>query len=111
MIGGERGQALVEVLWLAPVAASIVAGVIAAGAWLSGSSTAGHAAHAAGVGLLEGNDPVAAAKRAAAGWQTVSVLEHGPSAIRVQVEPSGVPGLLREALRSEAELRLGTSAR
>lgn len=111
MIGGERGQALVEVLWLAPVAASIVAGVIAAGAWLSGSSTAAHAAHAAAVGLLEGNDPVEAAKRTAAGWQTVSVPEHGPSEIRVQVEPSGIPGFLRGTLRSEAKLSLGTSAR
>jgi len=75
----ERGQAAVELVVLAPllvVVALAVAQLLAAGA---ASALAGHAAEAGAVALLQGGDPVAAARSALPGWsrRRVVVQVHG----------------------------------
>ncbi len=64
----EAGQASVELAVLAPLLVAIVlaaAQLLAAGA---AGALADHAAEAAAVALLQGGDPVAAARAAVPGW-------------------------------------------
>ncbi|MEA2127149.1 MAG: hypothetical protein QOJ85_40 [Solirubrobacteraceae bacterium] len=65
---GERGQASVELAVLAPLLLAIAlaaAQLLAAGA---AAALADHAAEAGAVALLQGTDPIAAARAAVPGW-------------------------------------------
>lgn len=92
---GERGQAAVELVILAPLLVAIVLAVaqlLAAGA---AAELAGHAAEAGAVALLQGEDPRAAARDAVPRWSRARMV------VRVQgrrvhvrmAPPSPIPGL------------------
>ena len=88
----ERGQAAVEFALLAPllvVVALAVAQLLAAGA---ASALAGHAAEAGAVALLQGGDPVTAARSALPGWSRRRVVVRGPRPARAGAAAPAVPG-------------------
>jgi hypothetical protein len=62
--GGERGQASVETVAIAPLVAVLVIVVAVALQAHRAAEAAGLAAHAAGVAAMQGRDPVAAARAA-----------------------------------------------
>lgn len=94
---GERGQASVEVVALAPLAvllALVAAQVLAAGLC---RSLAADAARAGAVALLQDEDPRAAARAALPGWARGRLeVRRAGRLIRVQLRPPGLlPGLPR----------------
>jgi hypothetical protein len=92
---GERGQAAVELVVLAPLLVAIVlaaAQLLAAGA---AAELADHAAEAGAVALLQGEDPRAAARESVPRWsrKRMAVRVQGRR-VRVRMRPpSPVPGL------------------
>ena len=100
----ERGQALAEVLWLAPLAAAVCVGVASTGGWLLSSSVAGEAATAAAIAVLQDRDPREAALRAAGGWRETRLLEDGPESVTARV--AGGAGPLAALPAAEATVRL-----
>jgi Flp pilus assembly protein TadG len=100
---GESGQASVELVLVAPLIVLIVlaaAQLLAAGA---AGELADHAAEAAAVAVLQGEDPKAAARDAVPGWsrKRMSIQVTGRR-IRVRLQPpSPIPALagLLEASR------------
>ncbi len=100
---GERGQASIELVMVAPL---IVLAVLAAAQLLAAGAAgelADHAAEAAAVALLQDADPKAAARDAVPGWsrERMSVSVDGRR-VRVRLRPpSPIPALadLLEASR------------
>jgi len=101
------GQAAIEVVALLPLVALVTLAIgqlLAAGA---ASALAGHAAEAGAVAVLEGGDPVAAARRALPGWSRshVHVVVSGRR-VSVRVRPPalvpGVASLLDTTVRADA---------
>lgn len=89
------GQAAVEVVALLPLLALLALAVgqlLAAGA---ASALAGHAAEAGAVAIIEGSDPVEAARSALPGWSRSRVLvDVSGRRVSVRVRPRVlVPGL------------------
>lgn len=105
------GQALVELLALAPLLLS--AGLVAAQLLAAGAchELAGHAAEAAAAAILQNADPRAAARDALPGWSRrhVDVTVHGRSVVVRLAAPALVPGLA-ERLRARAVADAGPSA-
>ncbi|HTN22548.1 MAG TPA: hypothetical protein VL120_01055 [Solirubrobacteraceae bacterium] len=104
----ERGQAAVELVVLAPllvVVALAVAQLLAAGA---ASALAGHAAEAGAVALLQGGDPVAAARSALPGWsrRRVVVQVHGRR-VRVRLRPPSPVAALGRLLEAGRDADAG----
>jgi hypothetical protein len=104
--GTQSGQATVELVALLPllVAAGLAcAQLLAAGA---ASELAGHAAEAAAVAVLQGENPTAAARDAVPGWSRdrMTVRVRGRH-VRVRLRPpSPIPALAdRLAARGEAD--------
>ncbi len=95
LLRGEQGQAAVELVALLPllVTVALAAGhVLAAGA---ASELAGHAAEAAAIAVLRGDDPTDAARASLPSWSRdrLDVRVRG-RAVRVRVEPVAViPGV------------------
>jgi hypothetical protein len=92
---GERGQASVELVALAPLVAAVVlalAQVLAAGA---ARELADHAAEAGAVALLQGADPEAAVRDAVPGWSRGRLrMRVEQRRVRVHLRPRAfVPGL------------------
>ncbi len=107
----ERGQAAVEFALLAPllvVVALAVAQLLAAGA---ASALAGHAAEAGAVALLQGGDPVTAARSALPGWsrRRVVVEVHGRR-VRVRLRPPSPVAALGRMLEAGADADAGPPA-
>lgn len=103
----QSGQASVELVVLAPLLVAValaVAQLLGAGA---ASELAAHAAQAAAVALLEGEDPQAAARAAVPRWsrERMDVTVRGRS-VRVRLRPpSPIPGmgdLLATSSRADA---------
>ena len=109
--GGERGQAAVELVLLAPllvVIALAAAQLLAAGA---AAALAGHAAEAGAVALLQGADPVAAARSALPGWsrRRVLVQVHGRR-VRVRLRPPSPVAALGRMLEASRDADAGPAA-
>jgi len=103
----EGGQASVELAVLAPLLVIVVlaaAQLLAAGA---AAALADHAAEAGAIALLEGADPVAAARAAVPGWSRgrMAVQVEGRR-IRVRLRPpapiSALGGLLEAGAKADA---------
>ncbi|MEA2221083.1 MAG: hypothetical protein QOJ35_3709 [Solirubrobacteraceae bacterium] len=95
LVCDESGQSSVELVALAPLVALIVlaaAQLLAAGA---AGELADHAAEAGAVALLQGEDPVDAARDAVPGWsrERMTVHVHGRH-VQVRLRPpSPIPAL------------------
>ncbi len=106
--GPERGQASVELVVLAPLLVVVVlaaAQLLAAGA---ASVLADHAAEAGAVAMLQGADPVAAARAALPGWsrRRVVVTVHGRQ-VRVRLRPPAPVAALGRMLEAGREADAG----
>ncbi len=109
---GERGQASVELVTVAPLVVLLVlaaAQLLAAGA---AGELADHAAEAAAVALLQGADPRAAARDAVPGWSRdrMSVRVDGRK-VRVRLLPASPIASLAELLEARAEADAGPESR
>ncbi len=104
----ERGQATVEVVALLPLVASAVLALTALLAAGQARELAGHAATAGAMAMLQGGDPVRAARAAApgvpAGRMTVRVRGR---TVRVRVAPRPPFGLAGRVLETSAEADAG----
>ncbi|MEI6447726.1 MAG: hypothetical protein WCO96_07585 [Actinomycetes bacterium] len=108
----SRGQALVETVWLIPLASALVGAVLSAGVWISIRAAADSAAHAAAVAVIEQSDPLEAARRSVPGWGRGAIrLERSPRLVRVRVAADMVPGPLRPFLSAESTIVTGTVER
>ena len=103
----QRGQATVELVALAPLLIVVVlaaAQLLAAGA---AAVLADHAAEAGAVALLQGGDPVAAARAAVPGWsrERMTVRIDGRR-VRVRLRPpapvAALGGLLEASREADA---------
>jgi len=106
--GAQDGQASVELVALAPLLVVIVLAVaqlLAAGA---ASVLADHAAEAAGIALLQGGDPVAAARAAVPGWSRsrIAVEVHGRH-VRVRLRPPAPVAALGSLLEAQRDADAG----
>lgn len=111
-MSAERGQASVELVVLAPLLALVVlaaAQLLAAGA---ARELADHAAQAGAMALLQGGDPVAAAREALPGSarQRVAVRVDG-GRVRVRVRPRAPFGTLGGLLEATGEAHAGPRSR
>lgn len=84
----ERGQSSVELLGVLAILLVIVGAAAQALAWRAAGEAAATAAQAGAMALLQGGDPVRAARAAVPGWarNRVSISVSG-SSVRVAVEP------------------------
>jgi hypothetical protein len=92
---GERGQAAVEVVALAPLVVAVALAVLQALAAGLAAELADHAAESGAVALAEGRDATAAARAAVPGWadDRIEVAVRGAS-VRVRLTPPALlPGL------------------
>jgi hypothetical protein len=111
-VGGESGQASVELAALAPLLVLVVLAVaqlLAAGA---AGELADHAAGAGAVALLQGESPAAAARESVPGWsrRRMSVRVDGRR-VTVRLRPlSPIPGLAG-ALEATREADAGPASR
>ena len=109
---GERGQASVELVALAPL---IVVAVLAAAQLLAAGSAAvlaDHAAEAGAVALLEGADPAAAARAALPGWSRSRVsVEITGRRVRVRVRPPSPVVALGRLLEARGDADAGPAPR
>ena len=107
--GRERGQATVELVAMLPLllaAAFACAQLLAAGA---AREFAGHAAEAGAVALLEGRDPLAAAREAVPGWSRSRLkVEVRGRAVHVSVRPAPLVPPLADAMTARSVARTGT---
>jgi hypothetical protein len=107
-LGGAGGQATVELAVLAPLLVAValaVAQLLAAGA---ASVLADHAAEAGAVALLQGADPVAAARAALPGWSRKRVVVRVTGRhVRVRVRPPAPVAALGRMLESSREADAG----
>jgi hypothetical protein len=108
---GPRGQASVELLGLLPLAllvALAIAQLLAAG---SARELAGNAAEAGAAALLQGTDPIKAARDALPGWSRdrakVAVADHR---VEVQLRPRTVIPLLANRLEAHASADAGPAS-
>jgi hypothetical protein len=105
----ESGQSTVELVAMLPLLLVVV--LAATQLLVSGaaSSYAGHAAEAGAVALLEGGDPVAAARDAVPGWsRSYMAVRVSGGVVRVSVEPAALVPPLAAALTAHAEARAGS---
>jgi hypothetical protein len=107
-LGPESGQSTVELVAMLPLLVAVaftVAQVLAAGA---ASEFAGHAAEAGAVALLQGGDPVQAARESVPGWSRskLDVRVRGRS-VRVAVRPAPLVPPLADLLTAHAEASAG----
>jgi hypothetical protein len=110
--GRESGQASVELVMVAPLLVLIVlaaAQLLAAGA---AGELADHAAEAAGVAVLQGADPKAAARDAVPGWSRdrMTVRVDGRR-IRVRLRPPSPIPAVGELLEATREADAGPGSR
>jgi len=106
----QAGQATVETIAWLPVLVAVVAAVgclLAAGA---ARELAGHAAGAGAVAILQGGDPVVAAREALPGWsrERVTVRRRGRT-VQVRVRPPIPLRRLADALTATARADAGPS--
>lgn len=109
---GERGQASVELVALAPLVVAVVlaaAQVLAAGA---ARELADHAAEAGAIALLQGGEPKAAARAAVPGWSRgrLAVRVDGRR-VRVRLRPRAFLPALAGMLATTAEADAGPRLR
>jgi hypothetical protein len=106
----DRGQALLETLWLVPVAAAVIAAVSMIGIWIYTGSEADAAAEAAAIALIQGADPVVAAKASVPGWaedpRSLRVTTRD-GRVAVSLTPSGLAGGLAPLLAADSVLSIG----
>src|SRR5581483_9984706 len=102
----ERGQSTVELVAMLPLLLAVVLAVVQLLLAGAASEYAGHAAEAGAVALLEGADPVAAAREAIPGWSRsrVDVVVRG-GVVRVAVEPAALVPPLAAAMTAHAQAR------
>ena len=92
---GQRGQAVIELLALTPL---LLAGALGAAQLLAAGvcgELAGHAAEAGAAAILQGSDPLVAARRALPGWSRAGLrVERDGRRVVVRLQAPGVlPGL------------------
>jgi hypothetical protein len=104
----QRGQASVELVALAPLLVVVVlaaAQLLAAGA---ARVLADHAAEAAGIALLQGGDPVAAARSAVPGWSRARLaVEVRGRHVRVRLRPPAPVAALGGLLEARRDADAG----
>lgn len=109
---GERGQAAVELVAVAPLLALVVLAVaqlLAAGA---ARELADHAAQAGAMALLQGGDPAAAAREALPGFARGRVAVRVDGArVRVRLRPWAPFGALGGLLEATGEADAGPPTR
>lgn len=101
----DRGQAVVEALWMIPVAIGAALCFVAMAGALVAESTADGAAEAAAIASLQGADPDAAARRAAgtlglAGFAVTS--QRG--FVRVDISAGALPGRFDDLVRARSSI-------
>ena len=105
----QRGQATVELVAMLPLMVAVAwaaAQVLAAGA---AREFAGHAAEAGAIALLQGADPVAAARSAVPGWSRSRLeVEVRGEAVHVSVRPVPLVPPLADRLTATSVARTGT---
>ena len=108
-MSGERGQSTVELVGLLPLLLAVafaVAQLLAAGA---AREFAGHAAEAGALALLQGRDPVAAARAAVPGWSRSRLkVEVRGEAVHVAVRPAPLVPPLADTMTARSVARTGT---
>jgi len=92
---GERGQASIELLAVAPLLVLVALAAAQALAALACREYAAHGAHAGAVALLQGADPARAARAALPGWSRsdVRVMSAGRRIVVRVRPPFAIPGL------------------
>ncbi len=100
----DRGQAVIEALAIVPL---LLAGALTAGQLLAAGicrELAGHAAEAGATAILQGSDPLAAARRSLPGWSRghLHVERDGRRVIVRLQAPQVVPGLAARLAGSAA---------
>lgn len=110
--GGELGQSSVELLGVLALLIVIAAAASQALAWRAAREAAGSAAQAGAMALLQGGDPVRAARSAVPGWARgrVSVVVAGHS-VRVTIAPRELVPLAAALGPARARADAGTGAR
>ena len=106
----DSGQALVETLWLVPIAAAVIAAVSMIGISIYTGSEADAAAEAAAIALIQGGDQAAAAKASVpGGGKGAESLRVTAQAGRVVVSltPNGLAGELAPLLAANSVLSTG----
>jgi hypothetical protein len=108
---GEGGQASVELLGMVPLCVVVVLGageLLAAGV---ARTSAGGAAQAAAMAIVQGGDPERAARAAAPGWATARVRVHvAGRRVRVRITPAGLLPGTGSLLASESEADAGPAS-
>lgn len=109
--GAEAGQASIELLGMVPLCVVVALGageLLAAGV---ARTSAGGAAQAAAMAIVQGGDPEQAARAAAPGWASsrVSVRVAGRR-VRVRVTPAGLLPGTAGLLATEAEADAGPAS-
>jgi hypothetical protein len=103
-----QGQASVELVALLPLAVLValaIAQLLAAGA---AQETAGNAAEAGAVAILQGTDPAAAARAALPGWSRDRTTVHiARRRVEIRVRPRAVVPLLSNHLEAVASADAG----
>jgi len=105
----EEGQSTVELVALLPLLLAVT--LAATQLLLSGAASnyAGHAAEAGAMALLEGGDPIAAARDAVPGWSRSRIDVHvSGGVVRVAVEPAALVPPLAAALTAHASAKAGS---
>jgi hypothetical protein len=108
---GEAGQASIELLGMVPLCFVVALGageLLAAGV---ARTSAGGAAQAAAMAIVQGGDPERAARAAAPGWATSRVRVHVDGRrVRVQITPTGLLPGTASLLASESEADAGPAS-
>jgi hypothetical protein len=108
----DRGQALVETLWLVPFAVGAMLSLVGVGGALVAESVADGAAEAAAIAELQGSDSAAAARKAAGGIGLTAVaVTSGHREVRVEVLPGKLPAQLAQLTRAGSVIKLGGAYR
>jgi len=108
----DRGQALVETLWLVPFAVGAMLSLVGIGGALVAESVADGAAEAAAIAELQGRDSAAAARQAAGGIGLISVaVTSRHREVRVEVSSGKLPAQLAQLARARSAIQLGGAYR
>ncbi|HEV7752881.1 MAG TPA: hypothetical protein VGO71_15155 [Baekduia sp.] len=107
----EGGQASIELLGMVPICLVVAMGageLLAAGV---ARTSAGGAAQAAAMALVQGGDPERAARAAAPGWATARVtVRVAGRRVRVRITPAGLLPGTATLLASESEADAGPAS-
>lgn len=106
-MSSQRGQSTVEMVALLPVLAAVglaLMQLLAAGA---AAEYAGHAAEAGAVAIVQGHDPVQAARKAVPAWSRRVDVKVDGRRVEVRLTPPAIVAALGRLLAASAEADAG----